>query len=437
MEVALPASVDFSRRQPELPDSTTSTLMSISPNNGLSFSPGQQITFDLPSRPGLYIDGRSLFIRYKATYTSGATAAVIRRKPVYTNFTRLDEYIGSVPVNSVAQYNQVANMWVDINMNLADVYGQQFSFGLSQTNAFDDLDGSTVPTVSADNAYYLAAPLVCSFLQGTDKLYPTGASAPIRIQLTVETLANIAVVAANLTGLTISQPELCFSAIDMGSAVDNMVFSASPQLFIKTRAWASGTQSSASGAGSQQSFVYNHRYSSIENLFFLSSPTDATKGLNLWGDSVNILGTDSTAGNIQLTIGQSQFPQLPIYNLTGGRAAIQQYLRECTGTICDQRNTMSILSTSFNYYANALGTTNTTANAPAKFIVGFPLSRLNPPSPYQATSLLAGVSAQSTPIVVSVFSGSTYGSALTHTLIAEYSQLIVLDVATKQASVIN
>ena len=121
MEVALPASVDFSRRQPELPDSTTSTLMSISPNNGLSFTSGQQITFDLPSRPGLYIDGKSLFIRYKVVYTSGATAGVIRRKPVYTNFSRLDEYIGGVPVNSVYQYNQVANMWVDLNYSLADV----------------------------------------------------------------------------------------------------------------------------------------------------------------------------------------------------------------------------------------------------------------------------------------------------------------------------
>lgn len=435
MEVALPASVDFTRRQPELPDSTTSTLMAISPNNGLSFTPGQQITFDLPSRPGLYIDGKSVFLRYKVVYTSGATAGVIRRKPVYTNFARLDEYIGSTPVNTVFQYNQVANMWTDLNYNLADIYGQQFSFGLSQTAAIDDLDGVTLPTVSADNAFYLAAPLVCSFLQGTDKLFPTSACAPIRIQLTVDTIANIAVASANITAITITQPELCFSAIDMGSAVDNMVFSASPQMFIKTRCWANATQAMASGSSGQMSLTFNHRYSSIENLYLISSSSAVAKALNLWGDSFNPMGTDTDAGTVQLTIGQTQVPQLPISNLTGGRAAVQQYLRECTGTIMDQRNTMSILSGAFSQYAN--GATASTANIPAKFIVGFPLSRLNPPSPYQSTSLLAGVSAQQTPIQVLLNAGASFNSNMVFYLIAEYSQLVVIDATTKQVSIVN
>lgn len=434
MEIALPASVDFSRRQPELPDSTVSTQMAISPNNGLSFTSGQQITFDLPSRSGLYIDGKSLFIRYKVTYTSGATAGVVRRKPVYTNFARLDEYIGGVPVNSVFQYNQVANMWVDLNYSASDVYGQQFAWGLTQTAALTDLDGVTLPTVSADNPFYLSAPLVCSFLHGTDKLYPTGASAPIRIQLTVDTIANIAVTSANITGITISQPELCFNAIDMGSAVDAMVFGASPQMFIKTKGWANATQAMASGSSGQMSLTFNHRYASIENLYFLSSSSDVAKALNLWGDSFNALGSDTTAGTIQLTIGQTQVPQLPISNLTGGRAAIQQYLRECTGTITDQRNTMSIFNVNFGQYAN--GATASTADAPAKFIVGFPLSRLNPPSPYQTTSLLAGVSAQQTPIQVLLNAGSSFNSNMVFYLIAEYSQLLVIDSMTKQVSVV-
>jgi hypothetical protein len=435
MEIALPASVDFSRRQPELPDSTTSTLMSISPNNGLSFGPGQQITFDLPSRPGLFIDGKSVFIRYKVTYTSGATAGVIRRKPVYTNFARLDEYIGGVPVNSVNQYNQVANMWTDINCNISDVYGQQFSYGLSQTAAFLDVDGVTLATTSGTNDFYVAAPLVCSFLQGTDKLYPTGSSAPIRVQLTVDSIYNIAVVAANVTAITISQPELCFSVVDMGVGVQQMIEASSPQLFIKTRAWANGTQGAANNTSGQQSLVYNHRYASIENLFFLSTPTDATKGLNLWGDSLNPMGNATTSGNIQFSVGNQQFPQLPIYNLTGGRASVQQYLRECTGQIADQRNTMAIFNQNFNYFPDVSGT-NTTADVPAKFIIGVPLSRLNPPSPYQTTSLLAGMSAQSTPITVNLLSGTAFTSAMQFNLIAEYSQLIVIDTMSKQVSVV-
>lgn len=434
MEVALPASVDFTRRQPELPDSTTSTLMAISPNNGLSFTSGQQITFDLPSRAGLFIDGKSVFIRYKVVYTSGATAGVVRRKPVYTNFARLDEYVGGVPVNSVFQYNQVANMWVDLNYSSADVYGQQFSWGLAQTASLTDLDGVTLPTVSADNSFYVAGPLVCSFLHGTDKLYPTGQTAPIRIQLTVDTIANIAVNSANITGITISQPELCFNAIDMGSSVDAMIAQSSPQLFIKTKGWANATQAMSSGSSGQMSLTFNHRYASIENLFLLSSSSATAKAVNLWGDSFNPLGTDTTAGTVQLTIGQTQVPQLPISNLTGGRASVQQYLRECTGSITDQRNTMSIYNANFSQYAG--DATASTADSPAKFIIGFPLSRLNPPSPYQQTSLLAGVSAQQTPIQVLLNAGSSFNSNMVFYLIAEYSQLLVIDTMSKQVSVV-
>ena len=433
MEYALPASVDFTRKQPELPDSCTSTLMAISPNNGLSFGPGQPITFDLPSRAGLFIDGKSVFIRYKITYTSGATAGVIRRKPVYTTFSRLDEYIGGVPVNTVPQYNQVSNMYIDVNYSFADVLGQQYSWGLNQALALSDLDGVTLPTAAGDSTFYLAAPLVCSFLQGTDKLYPTGASAPIRIQLTVDTITNMAVVAANVTNIVVSQPELCFSTVDLGYQTQEAIFSASPQLFIKTKCWANGTQGMPAGSSGQMSLVYNHRYQSLENLYLLSTTSDVAKGLNLWGDSFNALGTDTTAGTVQVTIGQSQIPQIPLSNLTGGRAAIQQYIRECTGTLLDQRNTMSIYNVNFQQYAN--GATASTADLPAKFIVAFPLSRLNPPSPYQSMSLLTGVSAQQTPIIVNLTSGSAFNSNMIFNLIAEYSAVIAIDTQTKQAFV--
>ena len=222
MEASLPSTLDFSKKLPELPDGTKSTLMSVQSTNGISFSPSQVIQFDLPSRAGLFIDGKSVFIRYKVTYTSGATAGVVRRKPVYTNFARLDEFVGSVPVNSVYQYNQVANMIVDTNFNLADVYGQQVSWGLAQTVSISDVDGVTL-TANATQDLYVAAPLLGSFLQSADKLIPTGLMAPIRIQLTVDTIANQITIPANVTAITIAQPELCFSAIEMGSAVEQAI----------------------------------------------------------------------------------------------------------------------------------------------------------------------------------------------------------------------
>jgi len=433
-EVSLPATLDFGKSLPQLPDNARTTLMSVQSTNGISFTPGQVIQFDLPSRAGLFIDPKTVFIRYKVTYTSGATAGVIKRKPVYTNFFRLDEFVGSVPVNSVYQWNQCANMWVDSNMSVSDVYGQQFSFGLGQTAAFTDVDGVTLPTTSGDNTYYLAAPLVCSWIASCDKLIPTGLMAPIRIQLTLDSIANIATVAANVTAITVSQPELCFSAVDMGVAVENMIASMSPKLYLKSDGWANSSQSIASGGNGFNTLVYQHRYESIKNLYFLSTSSATAKAVNTWGDSFNPMGTSGVNGSLQIQIGQDVYPQLPLNNATGGIASIQQYLRESTGFITDQRNTMSIFNVNFSQYAG--DATATTADTPAKFIVGLPLAKLNPVSPYQQVSLMSGVSASQMPINVLLNAGTAFNSNMNFYLIAQYDSLLEIDIASRQVSLI-
>jgi hypothetical protein len=381
------------------------------------------------------LDGKSVFIRYKAIYTSGSTAGVIKRKPVFSNFVRLDEFVGSVPVNSVYLYNQVANMIVDMNYNLADVYGQQASWGLTQTAALTDLDGVTLPSVSVANHFSLAAPLVGSFLQEADKLIPLGAMAPIRIQLTLDTIANIATVAANVTDFEIVQPELCFSNIDFGPAAESAIINVAPKIYLKTKGWSNSTQGLAASSTGFQTLVFNHRYESIENCFLLSSSSAVAKAVNTWGDSFNPLGTSATVNaSVQLQIDNKVYPQLPINNATGGLSSIQQYNRECIGQIADQRNTMSIFNANFNQYAG--DTTISTVDAPAKCIIGFPLQRLNAPSPYTAVSLMSGVSARSTPINVLLNIGTSFNSAMVFSLVAQYTQLIEIDTMTKQVQVI-
>lgn len=432
-ELLLPSTADFSSKLPQLPDGTTSTLMSVQSTNGISFKQGQTIQFDLPNRG--FLDGKSVFIRYKVIYTSGATAGVVIGKPVYTNFIRLDEFIGSVNVNSVFQYNQVANMWVDTNCNWADVYGMQAAWGLTQTATVGDLDGVVLPTVSAANNFYLSAPLVGSFLQGADKLIPLGAMAPIRIQLTLDSIANIATVAANITDFEIQQPELCFSNIDFGPNVEASILSVAPKIYLKTQGWANASQGLASATSGFNTLVFNHRYESIENLYFLSSSSNTAKAVNKWRDSFNPVATAGVNGSFQIQIDNKVYPQLPINNATGGQTSTLQYLRECVGQICDQRNTMSIFNGNFNQYAG--DATASTADAPAKYYFGIPLSRINAPSPYAAVSLMSGVSARSTPINVLLNVGTAFNSAMVFNLIAQYTLLIEIDTMTKQVSVIS
>lgn len=430
--LSLPSTADYSSSLPQLPDGTSSTLMSIQSTNGISFKQGQTIQFDLPNRG--FLEGKSVFIRYKVIYTSGATAGVIIGKPVYTNFVRLDEFIGSVPVNSIYQYNQVANMIVDLNYNLADVYGQQAGWGLTQSAAITDLDGVTLPTASAANNFFLSAPLVGSFLQSSDKLIPLGAMAPIRIQLTLDSIANIAVTAANVTEFEIVQPELCFNNIDFGPAVEASIMAASPKIYLKTQGWANSSQGLASATSGFNTLVFNHRYESIENLFFLSGSSATAKAVNKWRDSFNSMGTAGVNASFQVQIDNKVYPQLPINNATGGLTSVLQYCRECVGQIMDQRNTMSIFNVNFNQYSG--DATASTADAPGKFIVGIPLSRINAPSPYAAVSLMSGVSARSTPINVLLNIGTALNNAGVFNLIAQYTSLVEIDTMTKQVNVI-
>lgn len=433
-ELSLPSTADYRSKLPELPSGTTSTLMSIQSTNGISFKQGQTIQFDLPARSGLFLDGKSAFIRYTVKYTSGAVAGKIKRKPVYTNFVRLDEFIGSVPVNQIYQYNQVANMIVDLNYSAADVYGQQASWGLVQSVSIADLDGLTLATISAANTYSVAAPLVGSFLQSADKLLPLGAMAPIRIQLTLDTITNIATVPANVTDFEIVQPELCFSVIDMGTAVEQSILSMAPKIYIKSKGYANSSQSLAASTTGFNTLVFNHRYESIENLFLLSSSNTVAKALNTWGDSFNPLGTANVNGSVQFSIGNAMYPQLPINNATGGVASVLQYCRECVGQIFDQRNTMSLLNPNFLQYAG--DATISDIDAPAKFIIGVPLSRINSPSPYASVNLMSGVSAASTPINVLLNVGTAFNSAMNFNLIAEYTALVEIDTMTKQVMVV-
>jgi hypothetical protein len=433
-ELSLPSSVDFSKKIPSLPDGVSSQLLSIQSTNGIEFTPGQVIQFDLPARSGMFLDGKSAFIRFKLVYdASGST--FIRRKPVYTVFSKLDEFVGSVPVNSVYQYNQVANMYIDTNFSGADVLGQAYAWGLESSASWNDFDGvATVSGNTTNNYISVAGPLVCSALSGCDKLVPTGLMAPWRVQLTVDQLTNIVSNTVACSNLRIVQPELCIQSVDMGMAVENLVASASPKLYLRTNGWANSTQSSPSTSAGFSTYVFNHRYESIENLFFLSSSNTVAKALNLWGDSFNPIGNATTGGTIQFQIGQAMYPLLPINNSTGGRASVLQYLRECVGQITDQRNTMSISYEAFNQFAN--GNTASTIAVPAKFIVGIPCSRLNAVSPYQVSSLMSGVSAASTPINVLLNAGSAFEAGMSFALIAQYTELIEIDVMNKQVTVV-
>lgn len=438
-EFVLPSSVDFSKRLPALPNGVSSQLLSIQSTNGQIFVPSSTIQFDLPARQDLYLDGKTMFIRYKISYTVGAaTTSFVRRKPALTTFQKLDEFIGSTPINSVYNYHQVANTWVDQNMSVADIYGQQAAFGITAgaPPSLADFDGFALTTANATTDLFLATPVVCSAISSADHLIPTGLMAPMRLQFVVASIVdqiyNAAISPGNVTAITVSNPELCIQAIDM-PGVDAMVANAAPKLYIKTNGWANSSTSVGTSAGFQ-SLIFNHRYESLESLTFLSSSNDTTKGVNAWGDSFDLTGANG--GTYQIQIGQTLVPLVPINtSIGGGKAAVLMYMREANGSIQDQRNSPSINSVEFSRLAS--GSTISSIQEPAKFQVTVPLEKIQSSNPYQAVTLLSGVSAASAPINVLVNIGTAPFTSMTCFLIAKYTELIEIDPMTRQVQIVQ
>jgi hypothetical protein len=147
------------------------------------------------------------------------------------------------------------------------------------------------------------------------------------------------------------------------------------------------------------------------------------------------MGTADVNASVQFQIGQSMYPQLPLNNATGGGASILQYLRQCnSGSITDQRNTMAIQLPNWNQYAG--DATASTTDAPAKFVVGIPLEKTVPASPYALTSLLSGVSATQSPINVLLNIGTALNTAFNFFLVAEYDEIIEIIPAMRQVNIV-
>ena len=128
----LPTLVNYQEPLVVLPPETQNFEYTAVPVNGSTFSPSSQILVDLGKRG--FLDPASLYIRYKITYTSNAGGAAadtmsIVGTPAYTPFLRLDTFANSQNIETINNYNTVANMYMNLSLTTADKLGQQYNLG--------------------------------------------------------------------------------------------------------------------------------------------------------------------------------------------------------------------------------------------------------------------------------------------------------------------
>ena len=418
MSVALPYSMDYTQQHLSLPENIVSTNITLSPVNGSTFAPSSVIQFDFLNRG--FIDPTTIFLRYKWAVTT-ATGAEMIGTPVYTPFIRLETLIGSTVVESQNQYNQNCHLLTNLTTDVASEYGIQNAYGYTGNGGVTSLSDMDGRTMIGNETGSFSGLLPC-LLSNSEKMIPAFAMSQIRVQLTMDSLANMFAVLAtpiNPTAFVISNIELCYTMVDAGPAVEAMVRSLGT-FYIKSQSLANSSVTLAQGTTGSIPLVYNQRLASVKSAFVLFTGTSALS-LNKWGD---FFDPTSSNGELNINVGGIQYPQRPLSTLNN-KNGILQVLRNATGSIYDKTNTLSINAVEWN----RIGDVATTTKEPAKFVFGINLEKIHTPA------LLTGISTQNSAITVQLSTSTSTLQAHTVNLVLAFDALIEIDTNTRMVSV--
>ena len=424
--MSLPKSFNLAEPIPSLPDGVTSTLISIRPISGSTFNASQIVEFDLGNRGWLIPD--SLAIRYKQRVSTAAGGGAIAGTPVYTPFVRLNTLINGAMVDSINQYGQVAQLIVNTSMGVSKKYGQAQSWGT--TTASDGsmlyLDGRLVAASATLASASVGGPLVGTILSNAEKNLPLFAMGQVRLQFTIDTLANMSFnngTIVDITGFQIENFEVTYQMVDMGAAVEKMVYDMGPQVFIKSHGWNNSSVAVPTGTSGSQTYVFNQRLASIRSAYACANHAIGSKQMDF---------VDITTGNgsLQFNVGSQMFPQLPLDTLNnfGGifvelaRAASSLYGKNSEMAISTAESLIdeNDLAASLLYYS------------PGKCIFGVLLSKVGADD---RDVLMSGCSTYNQPIGVNLTLNTATTQANTLNLMLDYDCVIVLDTAARQLSV--
>lgn len=416
MDIVLPKEIAYQPSLPALPECQNIDVV-LAPVNGGSFGPSSLIQFDLVSRG--FIEPGSLYIRYKYTLTNGAgEISVIRSTPVYAFINKLETIFGSSVVESINNYNQVANLMVNLQMDVAMKYGQQSAYGWSTSSSanLQELDGRTCVTNESNS---LSAPLPC-ILSMAEKLVPAGFMPNIRVQLTTASIAE-AFSATVPTNYVLSNVELCYSMVDFSGDVNELVKNMGDQFYIKTTSFKNMGATLSTGITGSVDLVYNLRLASIKSLFALFCGQNA-RCVNGIFDSVD---PTSSNGEVVFNIAGVSHPNRPVSTLNS-KSAILMELKKAVGALHSESYNFSINSVEFS----SNDATTTTTNAPGKFYFGVNTEKLS-----SNGALLTGISTQNSPINLRISTGTATTQAYTVYLVAMYDALIAVEPQLRNASI--
>jgi hypothetical protein len=436
---ALPSQVNYNEPLLRLPLNTTNFLAAALPSNGSSFGPGSIAQVDLSTNRG-FLDPASLSIRYKVRVESAGSGSTekahIVGTPVYTFINKFVCYANSQTIETISNYNTVANLLTNLRLSVAQKMGQQYNLGYVGNTVLpidnEEIDGRVCEAEADGSKYvddfYVSAPLYC-LLGNSEKLIPLFLLQNMRLEFTFESLANISsnIHATNnkATAYSISNFEVVYNVIDFGAEIQNQIMTENPKILIKTSSYNTSVAPVAEGANGNINLIYNLRYASIKSAFLNFGGTEVGVSANKNMDSYDI--TTGT-GDYSLQIAGMSYPQKSLSCLNN-KAGIFNELRRAMGSLFNNNNSMSINTYEFSMKDGDA----TDIEAPAKFWVGFNLQKLT----IESKAFFSGISTQNSPITAIINTGLPTTQAYNAMLIAVYDAIIEIDTQTKQCVIVS
>ena len=424
--MSLPNQLDYSQSISELPECTNYEVTLVPVTGAGSYEPGSVIKFNFENRG--FIDPSSITLRYFYTIVSSVAPLEMIGTPVYTPFIRLETLIGSQVVESINQYNQVANLYTNTQMDVSQKYGVQAGYGYNSsgsTTSIEALDGRVLSATLGETGTF-SAPLL-GLLSSSAKLIPAFCMPQISVQLTMDALNNMFTSGTNITGIpgsiALKNVEIAYNMLDFGRSVELAVL-AMPKIYLKCFSFSNSSASLAATISGSTSLVYNQKYASVKAAYVNFSGNFAASN-NKWGDSYDVT---SGGGDYSLMIAGQTYPQRPL-SVLNNKAYIVQELRRASGNINDKNNSLSVNALEFS----RAGIAQSTYAIPAKFWIGIPLEKLHIPA---EKAILTGVSTNNSNLTLNINIGSTPTTgAYNVNLILNYDAIIEVDTATKDARV--
>tara|TARA_R110002111_G_scaffold149537_2_gene216501 strand:- start:918 stop:1751 length:834 start_codon:yes stop_codon:yes gene_type:complete len=224
-----------------------------------------------------------------------------------------------------------------------------------------------------------------NLLTNSDKLFPAFLAPQVRLELQMDSVANMFRLDAPATNFVITNAELVYKQIDMGAEVEAMIRSQG-DVMIRSSSFMNTASILPLGSQANVSLVYNQRLASIKSAFLLMSNGAAAS--NGWGDSFDVCNTQ---GQYQINVAGTNYPSTGL-SVTNNRAGILASTKAACGSLGDKQNSQSINSVEWNYAEAAA----TTLIEPSKFIVGVDLEVLD------NDFLLSGISSQNSSITANI-----------------------------------